>query len=128
MRKRFLGVERHWLAAAAVVLAGLVIGGLMLVAWRAGGATLTVQNATDHPVTIGVDTRLRKEVPANSTATLELGLFGRWGSPGSILISGAVIAQGAYECSWREVKAKEPLVIDQAGPHCTNIFPPFPPQ
>ncbi|MBI5288744.1 MAG: hypothetical protein HY873_07200 [Chloroflexi bacterium] len=81
-------------------------------------STLDVRNDTDQAVLIGVDTRLRIEVPPHSARTLRLGrLFGRWGTPDSVMVFGPV----EKECSWSDVKDHEPLVIRADGADCDDV-------
>jgi len=81
-------------------------------------STLDVRNDTDQAVLIGVGTRLRIEVPPRTMRTIRLGrLFGRWGTPDSVMVFGPV----ERECAWSDVKDHEPLVIDADGADCDEV-------
>jgi hypothetical protein len=108
------------LVVVSVVALIAVVWVALFAANECATATLRVRNETNLPVTIRVDTRIKKEIAPHSTDTVQAGIiFGRWGAPGTIRID-------LMECGWDEVKDAEPLVIRPGEAPCEDVSQGFP--
>lgn len=121
-------MKRKLLFGGAALIALLVIGVMFAATCdRLATATLPVQNDTNESVTISVSDGAEKPISPHSTVVLSLGyIFGRWGAPGTVLIS----TQGGrkvYECVWDDIKSRSRLIVKEDGPNCRDIFPRLPP-
>lgn len=107
----------RWLLAFLVALSA--VAALVLFVFLPT-ATLEIKNESDNPVTVRVDTRIRREIPPHSSEKLYAGiLLRRWGPP-------ATIRFDLVECTWSEVKRNEPVIITDNGPNCSDLRQGFP--